>query len=79
MKPTQYTVHINVEVTDLERLYNAAVDAMPDDASRFDVVRTLGALDGIVNVEECIRLVVDPGSSPPGLQILDSQVTHGKD
>jgi hypothetical protein len=68
------TIHLNV--TDPEKLFTAALDrALENGLSEEDARSELRTEDG-VNIGNCARILLDPGISPDGCEILDS--TAGK-
>lgn len=78
---TAYEVTLFVHVEDLpalraeaERIYRENVTNVTDE----DIAELLD-LDGKPDPAACLRMVLDPGISPPGISIQDSTVSDGTD
>ncbi len=73
---TDYSVSIDVRVVDPQALWDAAYEecVFEEHLCHDQAVEELGTRED-PNVSNCIRFLIDPGSSPPGLEIQDSQVT----
>lgn len=75
---TEYVVRIAVRVSDPQELYEAARQTMavaargganmgdPDKLLRDDACE--------VSIRDCLAMVFDPGMSPPGTEIIETEV-----
>lgn len=67
-----FTFTLHGEVQDVERLYSAALEQSTKDGMNKDEADEMLTTDGDINVTACIRTLLDPGVSPDGLSIDDS-------
>jgi|UPI0003A50BDC hypothetical protein len=74
-----YVVSINVSVTNPKALHAHALalaTAGRGGLSTAEAENVLGSADA-PKLEDCLRWVFDPGTSPPGVSILDSGCEEG--
>lgn len=78
---TAYEVTIFVHVEDLPALRAEAERIYRKDVAKATSEEVAGVLDldGKPDPAACLRMVFDPGVSPPGLAIQDSAVSDGID
>ena len=67
-----YTFSLDLKITDKQALLNAARRWAQQEGFDSD---TLANEDGEANINECLRMLLDPGVSPPGTEIQDSHVS----
>lgn len=76
MAKTIVTFHLELEVDDPAALYKAALDRAVDDGFEPDCA----AVSGFIGTQDepdlgaCVRMILDPGMSPPGTSIHESWV-----
>lgn len=67
------TFSMDLEVHDAAALYKAAVEHARDkDNLDEDLILEILGSEEAPDVEACVQMLLDPGSSPPGLQIQGS-------
>lgn len=73
MTEKTYEVNILTRVTDEEQLFKTAANQASSTGMTVEQIgEMLRTPDNKVNVSACLRIVLDPGASPPGCEILDS-------
>jgi hypothetical protein len=70
MDEINHECSIYVRVFDAEALYQAAMAKMEQDGIE-DAEESLRP-NGEIDTAKCLQMLLDPGESPPGCQILDS-------
>lgn len=69
----ELTFRAHVEVFDREALYKAAVErAQQEGTHDSESLKTMLGTAEDPNVEGCVIMLMDPGQSPPGMQIEQS-------
>lgn len=71
--PTMATVTITVEVTDEEELFKAAAARAEECGLLADSWDDMCATDG--KIRASLIMLFDPGTSPPGVEIQDSEAS----
>lgn len=70
-----YNLTLHVKVTNEALLYEAAKrQAIKDGIAPADVDHYLKMDGGAICVRDCLRMLLDPGASPDGVEILDTTV-----
>ena len=66
------TLTLHLQINDKQALYRAALAQMEKDGiNKKDANKSLRP-GGAIDVGNCLRMLLDPGVSPDGCQILDS-------
>ena len=69
---TEHECSIYVRVYDAEALYKAALAKCKADLIETDDAEEVLRPDGEIDAAKCLQMILDPGESPPGCEILDS-------
>lgn len=69
----EYTAKIHVEVQDPEQLLIAATERMREwECDIMEIDEALYHEDGAINVQACLVMVLDPGQTIPGVEVLNT-------
>lgn len=67
-----YELSLSIEVFDKNALATAALISMIENGSDRDEAKEQLGIGGEIDVQNCLRQLLDPGMPPPGCKILDS-------